>query len=53
MLSDKTEEMKEHIKKMEHDLFYLWMYLSSEGLFHEAQEYLQDFENEPIPFARE
>lgn len=51
--TDRLKEMKDHIGKIEHDLFYLWMYLSSEGLINEAQEFLRDFEEDPIPFGWE
>ncbi len=43
-------EMKEHIRKLEHELFNLWEYISQEGLGSEAQKYVDEKADEPIPF---
>lgn len=45
-----TEEIKEHLKKLEHELFYLWEYVCSEGLWGIAKEYLAEHDDDPIPF---
>ncbi len=39
-------QLQENTRK----LFFLWEYLSSEGLQDEAREYLLEHENDDIPF---
>lgn len=46
-----AKEINKHLKKLEHELFYLWEYISSESLWSEAKEYLEDHDGEPIPFG--
>lgn len=46
-----SEEIKGHVRKLEHELFYLWEYVCSEGLWSEAKEYIEDHEDDPIPFG--
>lgn len=50
---DNLEAMKAHIRETEHDLFYLWEYICSEGLWSEAKEYLDEHREDPIPFGWE
>lgn len=44
---------REHIHDLEHELFFLWEYLCSEGLWNEAKEYLEEHEQDEIPFGYE
>lgn len=44
---------REHIRDLEHELFFLWEYLCSEGLWSEAKEYLEEHEQDEIPFGYE
>ena len=43
-------QMKEHIQKLERELFHLWEYVSQEGMWSEAKEYVDENADEPIPF---
>ena len=47
----KTPE--EQIQDLEHELFFLWDYICSEGLWVKAAEYLQAHKDEEIPFGYE
>lgn len=46
-----AEEIKTHVKKLEHQLFYLWEYVCSENLWSEAKEYIEEHEDAPILFG--
>lgn len=41
------------IRTLKRELFYLWMFLSSEGLYEEAREYVEDNKDEEVPFEEE
>ena len=47
----KTPE--DQIQDLEHELFFLWDYICSEGLWVKAAEYLQAHKDEEIPFGYE
>ena len=42
--------IKARIRKLERELFYIWLFLSQEGLCEEAHDFVADHKNEPIPF---
>ena len=47
----KTPELvNQHIRKLDRELFHLWAFLMSEGLYPEAIEYLEEHGDEEIPF---
>ena len=48
---EKLQRATKHIQELEHELFYLWNYLGQEGLWSEAKAYLEDYEDEDIPFG--
>ena len=35
---------------LERELFYIWLFLSQEGLCEEARDFVADHKDEPIPF---
>lgn len=39
-----------HIRKIERELFHLWGFVGSEGLWEEACEYMVDHRGEETPF---
>lgn len=43
-------QMRTHIQKLQHELFYLWSYIGQEGLWNEAKEYLDENKNAPTLF---
>ena len=47
------EKAKEKIRLLQRKLFYIWMFLSQEGLEEDAEEYVKDHMDEPIPFEDE
>lgn len=50
-VSGQKKSAREHIHDLEHELFFLWEYLCSEGLWNEAKEYLEEHEADAIPFG--
>ena len=42
--------IKNYIRKLERELFYIGLFLSQEGLYEEAHAYVEDHKDEPIPF---
>lgn len=51
--SRQKKSAREHIRDLEHELFFLWEYLCSGGLWNEAKEYLEEHEQDEIPFGYE
>ena len=47
------EPVKDRIRKLEREAFYLSIFLAQEGLWNEAQEFLNDNKDNPIPFELE
>ena len=45
------EEIRNHIQRLEHDLYYLMDFLGENGLWQEAKEHLEDHEDARIPFG--
>lgn len=45
------EKMKGHILMLEHDLYYLMDFIGVNGLWQEAKEYLEEHEDDKIPFG--
>ena len=41
----------EHIRHLEHDLYYLMDFIGENGLWQEAKEHLEEHEDDPIPFG--
>ncbi len=48
-----TSELKECIRTSERELFFLWGFISSKGLYNEANEYVTAHFDDPIPFEYE
>ena len=51
--SEPKKTAKEYIRELEHDLFFLWDYICSEGLWNKATKYLEEHKDEDIPFGYE
>lgn len=51
--SVQPENPAKRIRRLEHELFYLWEYIISSGLKAQADSYLKEHEGEPIPFEYE
>ena len=47
------EKAKEKIRLLQRKLFYIWMFLSQEGLEEDAEVYVKNHMDEPIPFEDE
>ena len=47
------EPIKDRIRKIEREVFYLSMFIAREGLWNESQEFLNDNMDNPIPFELE
>ena len=47
------EPIKDRIRKSEREVFYLSMFMAQEGLWAEAQEFLNNNMDKPIPFELE
>ncbi|MGX8686554.1 MAG: hypothetical protein ACSW8K_01965 [bacterium] len=47
------DEVKEKIRRMQREIFYTWMFLSQEGIYEDAEEYVREHMDEPIPFEDE
>ena len=47
------EPIKERIRKMEREAFYLSMFIAQEGLWEESRQFLDDNMDNPIPFELE
>lgn len=45
--------IKDRIRKLEREAFYLSIFVAQEGLWDEAQEFLNDNMDDPIPFELE
>lgn len=50
--SKKIRKMQYRINRMEHDLFFLYVFLTSEGICDEACEYLENHSDDSIPFHK-
>lgn len=48
--SDEIRKLKYAINRMEHELFFLYVFLTSENMLDEACEYLEDHCDNSIPF---
>lgn len=44
-------KIAEHIRHLEHDLYYLMDFIGENGLWQEAKEHLEEHEDDPIPFG--
>ena len=47
------EPIKDRIRKMEREAFYLSMFIAQEGLWEESRQFLDDNMDNPIPFELE
>ena len=45
--------IKDRIRKMEREAFYLSMFIAQEGLWEESRQFLDDNMDNPIPFELE
>lgn len=48
VIEDKT--LKQKLRESSHTLFYLWEFLSSAGMQDDAREYLEEHEDNTVPF---
>lgn len=44
------KDIEDHINKSEHELFFLWEYIYSEGLYEDVKEYLEEHKDDDISF---
>jgi len=44
-------KMQEHIRRLEHDLYFLLDFIGENGLWQEARECLEEHEDDSIPFG--
>lgn len=44
------DPIKEYIRRLEREVFYLWLFLSRENMEAEAREYVEENRDESIPF---
>jgi len=47
---EEIQRMRCNYGKMEHDLFFLYVFITSEGLCNEACEFLEDHFDDSVPF---
>ena len=47
------DTLRESNRRKNRELFFLWMFISGEGLTEEAEEYLAEHRNDEIPFEDE
>lgn len=47
---EKQRNTLDQFHKLQRESFYIWMFISSQGLWDEAHEFLEDNMDEPIPF---
>ena len=52
-VEEKLIRARSHIDELEHQLFFLWQYLGSEGMWADAEEYLEEHRDDEIPFGWE
>lgn len=45
------EIFEKHILRLEHDLYFLMDFISENGLWQEAKDYLEEHEDDAIPFG--
>mgnify|MGYP006873067625 CR=1 FL=1 len=45
------EEIRNHIQRLEHDLYYLMDFIGENGLWQEAKDHLEEHESDAIPFG--
>ena len=50
-VEEKLIRARSHIDELEHQLFFLWQYLGSEGMWTDAEEYLEEHRDDEIPFG--
>ena len=48
--SEEVRKLKYAVNKMEHDLFFLYVFLTSEGICDDALGYLENHSDDPVPF---
>ena len=44
------KDVVDHIRKLEHDLFFLIDFIADNQLWSDAKEHLEEHEDDPIPF---
>ena len=47
---EELNALKKSNDRMQHDIFYLWVFLTSEDMLDRAVEYLEDHISDDIPF---
>ena len=47
------KKAQQKIRKLQRELFYTWIFLSQEGLREEAEEFIKEHMDEPVPFEDE
>ena len=47
---EKLQQAEDQFRKLQRESYYLWMFISSQGLWEEAHEFLEDNMDEPMLF---
>ncbi len=45
--------LKDRMRKLKRETFYMWMFITQEGLWEEAREFLEENMDIPLPFEDE
>jgi len=45
-----AKPLKQRIRRLHREVFYLWMFIAEEGLYSTAREYLDEHMDEQVPF---
>lgn len=44
------KQMQDYVRKLKREVFYLWIFLTEQGLWEDAREFMEENRNEPVPF---
>ena len=49
-LEEKLQKAEDQFRKLQRESYYLWMFISAQGLWEEAREFLEDNMDDPMLF---
>lgn len=44
------KQVRDYVRKLKREVFYLWIFLTEQGLWEDAREFMEENRNEPAPF---
>ena len=44
------KQVQDYVRKLKREVFYLWIFLTEQGLWEDAREFMEENRNEPAPF---